>query len=46
MISVKKNIEDQTMTITINDISITISIGEWSRMIAREVPVFGLVSKV
>lgn len=46
MIKLKKNEGEQTISITINDVKITISIGEWSKLIAREGTCYGLVQKV
>jgi hypothetical protein len=46
MIHLKKDLDKQTITVTIDNVSITISIGEWSKIIAHEgTAVYGLVKR-
>lgn len=46
MVRVVKDAQAGTITITINNVSVVLTIGEWSRIIAREGTAFGEVKNL
>lgn len=46
MIRIQKNAQEKTITVTINNVAVVLTIGEWSRIIAREGTAFGEVKNL
>lgn len=46
MIRIHKDAQEKTITVTINNIAIVLTLGEWSRIIAREGTAFGEIKNL